>query len=69
MNNFGVKIAGVLFVVMFCFIILIIVDFMQIKSLSDANERLKNEKYELIQKLEKVEKEKLNCVLGFNKGE
>ena len=33
--------------------------------LEKTNEQLKKEKYELKQKLEKVEKEKLNCIIGL----
>ena len=65
MDNFGVKITGVLFVVFTCFIAFIIVDFIQIKSLTNANEQLKKENYNLKVEIESLKKKELELIVKY----
>lgn len=63
MDDFATKITGVLFVVLFCFVIYVIVDFVEIDNLKKANEQLKKEKYECKIELDKFKEKYLNVVI------
>ena len=63
MDNFATKITGLLFIVMFCFVVYVFVDFLELQNLKKINEQLKKEKYECKQELDKYKEKYLNVVI------
>ena len=60
MKGYKMLLVNILICVIFMFIF--IVDMWEINELSNTNEKLKKEKYELKQKLDKAEKDTLKCI-------
>ena len=60
MKGYKMLLVNILICVIFMFIF--IVDMWEINELSNTNEKLKKEKYELKQRLDKAEKDTLKCI-------